>query len=143
MKIEEVKDEIVKGIEKFYKENKTNILAVNDELLNSTELGRTQNKSPQATNKILNRAGILEENTDPNRATKWKITDNGRKYAVTPVKFTATIKNENTVIVHLKKENPSWTGKLKREFANIVKKDSEINRKQLKEKKEEEENGRK
>lgn len=116
-------EEIKEDIEKFLEENKLNVFAVDDELLNSTDLGKTQNKSAIATNKLLNKAGILAENTEPNRVAKWKITDEGRKYAVTPIKFSVSIENENTIIVHLKEENPKWTGKIKEKFADIVNED--------------------
>lgn len=118
---EELKQKIEKGIQNFLQENRITVLAVNGKLLTSTDLGKTQNLSAIATNKILNKAGILEENTDPDRTSKWKITKEGRQYAVTPIKFTVSIENDNTIIVHLKEENPKWTEKLKEKFTEIVK----------------------
>ena len=137
---EELTKEVEKGIQNFLQENKINVLAIKDKLLTSTELGATQNISAIATNKLLNSAGILEENTDPNRSTKWKITEKGRQYAVTPIKFTVSIENENTIIVHLKEENPKWIGNIKEKFAEIVKENNQNNI-SIKDERQEEKNG--
>lgn len=126
IEIEELKKAIEEGIQAFYKKNRINVLAINDNLINSTELGATQNISAIATNKILHTEGILQENTDIDSKAKWKITEKGKKYAVIPLKFTITVNNENSVIVHLKEENPKWICSFKTEFANIVKNCKEI-----------------
>lgn len=123
---EKLKKVIEEGVQKFYEKNKVNILALNDKLINSTELGATQNISAIATNKILNTAGILQENTELDKNQKWKITEKGKKYAVIPLKFTITANNENSFIVHLKEENPKWIGSFKKEFANIIEKSKKI-----------------
>lgn len=121
---EELKKAIEEGIQAFFEQNKINVLAVNDKLLNSTDLGVTQNMSAIATNKTLHKAGILEENTDINRTSKWKITEEGQEYAVTPLKFIVSVTDDENILVRLKEENPKWLGKFEERFADIVRKEN-------------------
>ena len=126
-KKEEIKKAVEVGIQAFFEKNKINVLAINGKLLTSTELGATQNMSAIATNKLLNKAGILEENTDINRTSKWKITEDGQKYAVTPLKFIVSDTDDDNILVRIKEENPKWLGKLEERFADIVKEDKQEN----------------
>ena len=121
---EEIKKAIEEGIQSFFEKNKINVLAINGGLLTSTELGATQNMSAIETNKLLNKTGILEENTDINRTSKWKITKDGQEYAVTPLKFIVSVTNDDNILVRLKEENPKWLGKLEEKFADIVRKEN-------------------
>lgn len=112
-------------IDNFIEENKNNLFGVTDELLNATELGKSFKKSGRAVNLILYKEGFLKENDDKDQKIKWKLTEKGKKYAITPIKFISSITDEGNVLTRLKYENPRWLGKIKVEFEKIMKEEQE------------------
>lgn len=118
--------EIEKGIKNFMEENSINVLAVHDEIYTSTELGEFDNLQEKGNakgrkmNEKLSQMGFLEENK--NRSTKeqkWKLTEKGKKFAITPIKFIVSFTNDNkNILITLKKETHRWIGAIKEEIKN-------------------------
>lgn len=120
MEIKDVSKSIKIGTENMLEENKLNLFVVNDEILTSTDLGKPFEKSGRAVNLLLHKAGFLEKNENKEEKSKWKLSEKGKKFAVTPVKQLVTIIDEYNVLVRQKKENPQWIGKMRLEFEKII-----------------------
>ena len=115
----EIKDDITN----FLQENKVSVFEVKEDYLTSKELGETQKISAVKTNKILEEKGYIEKDENKN----WQLSRKGKLYGFTPIKFVTTIKG-NTLITHLKKENPKWFKSFKEPFAEIIKEECEENK---------------
>lgn len=121
--------EIKEGIEKFLEENKLSVMAVKDDIFTATELGELYNIQAKGTakgrkmNEILAEIGFLEENEDRDENTpKWELTEEGRKYAITPIKFIVSIVNENNnILIDLKKDQHKWLGTIRNEIEKYYK----------------------
>lgn len=129
MENKEELEKIKENIDNFIKENKTNLFCVKDELLNATDLGKPYGKGGRAVNLILNKEGFLKENDNKEDKEKWKLTEKGKKFAVTPIKFVSTITKEGNILTRLRYENPVWLSKMKTEFEKIMKEEENKNEK--------------
>ncbi len=127
MENKEELEKMKENIDNFIEENKINLFCVSDELLNATDLGKTYGKGGRAVNLILNKEGFLKENDNKEDKEKWRLTEKGKKYAVTPIKFIVSITKEGNLLIRLKVENPKWLGKMKIEFDEIMKKEENKN----------------
>lgn len=127
MENKEELEKMKESIDNFIEENKINLFCVSDELLNATDLGKTYGKGGRAVNLILNKEGFLKENDNKEDKEKWRLTEKGKKYAVTPIKFIVSITKEGNLLIRLKVENPKWLGKMKIEFDEIMKKEENKN----------------
>ena len=127
MENKEELEKMKENIDNFIEENKTNLFCVKDELLNATDLGKPYSKGGRAVNLILNKEGFLKENDNKEDKEKWRLTEKGKKYAVTPIKFIVSITKEGNLLIRLKVENPKWLGKMKIEFDEIMKKEENKN----------------
>ena len=127
MENKEELEKMKESIDNFIEENKINLFCVSDELLNATDLGKTYGKGGRAVNLILNKEGFLKENDNKEDKEKWRLTEKGKKYAVTPIKFIVSITKEGNLLIRLKVENPKWLGKMKIEFDEIMNKEENKN----------------
>lgn len=131
-------EKLKEGIEKFLEENTPNVFAVNDEIFTSTELGELENLPEKGTakgrkmNELLAEMGFLEENKERNKGIpKWKLTNKGRKYAITPIKFIVSIVNDdNNILIDLKKDTHRWIGAIRKEIEKYIKEKKENGQKQ-------------